>query len=67
MPGLFDRWPPNLEPPVPLLAMADVKPPRPPFVAETEQQEAHLATADYVLALCDAELERLQAEKERAG
>ena len=64
--SMFQRWGPNIEQPADL-KLPPLDPHRPPFVPANEQQEAFLATVDYTLAVCDAELERLRAAKPQTG
>ena len=48
-------WPPNIDPLEPLTSQ------RPPFKPANEQQEAVLATADWLIARCDEEIDRLRS------
>ena len=48
-------WPPNIAPLEPLTSQ------RPPFKPANEQQEAVLATADWLIARCDEEIDRLRS------
>lgn len=59
--SLFGKYPPNIEYP------AELNPHRPPFVPQSEQQEATLATADWIIERCEQEIERLRALKPQTG
>ena len=61
---MFSKWPPNIERPEP---EPPVDPNRPPYKTKSEQEEAVLATADFVIMTCDEEIARLRSLKGQTG